>query len=120
VNWPPAGGNWEGGATIDGRRWEHVPHVGWRPARRNPYLPGTIYRDPRIARRRSRLARWLGQHRHGVVTATVLTVVTGYATTVGLAFDQTVPTMRTAAVLAAVAVVLVGVLLAVVVWSRRD
>jgi hypothetical protein len=56
------GGNWEGG-TIDytGRRWCHVPNVGWRPAAPRPYLvAGRVYRsvDGRRRRRRERLTRW--------------------------------------------------------------
>ena len=128
--WPPAGGNWEGGTVHAGRRLYHEPHTGWRddgPANTSPYLPpparltdGHIYRDPRTLRRRSRLARWLHQRRHGVVAATALLVVAGYATTLLIFFERTLPTMRAAAALVAAAIVLVALLLAVVIWARRD
>lgn len=103
---------------IDGQPWEHIPHVGWRPATRPPL--GTIYQDPRTLRRRSRRARWLDRHRHHLVVATVLAVVAGYMTTIVWVFDHTLPTLRTAGIFVAVALVLVGVLLAVVIWSRRE
>lgn len=35
------GGNWEGGCTdTQGRRWRHVPNVGWelRPGPQHPFL----------------------------------------------------------------------------------
>lgn len=40
MTWPAAGGNWEGGFTDhDGRRWMHVPNVGWRvDDSQSPYL----------------------------------------------------------------------------------
>jgi hypothetical protein len=121
TGWPPPGGNWEGGTVVDGRNWEHVPHRGWRdvgPAR--PHRLGQIYRDPRTLRRRSRLARWLDVRRHSVLAVTVVAVVVGYATTVAVTFDHTLPTMRTAGVLVIVGGVLVGVLLTVMVWAHRE
>ena len=118
VNWPPPGGNWEGGMLVDGVPWEHVPHVGWQPV--PPTALGAIYRDPRTLRRRSRLARWLDRHRYGILAATALLVVAGYVTTIALVFERTMPTWRGAAVLVSVGLVLVVVLLAVVIWSRRE
>lgn len=46
-HWPgPEGGRWEGGTTTpDGRRWVHVPNVGWRAA------PRVLYVRPRRRRR---------------------------------------------------------------------
>lgn len=119
MTWPgPVGGNWEGGTVVDGRRWTHVPWEGWRDD--GPSLP----EPDRLARgrvyRRSRLRRWLRRHRHGVVTLTALGVLGGYAAVVIVFFDRTLPTLRSAGALVAAAVVLVGVLLSVVLWSRRD
>lgn len=129
--WPPAGGNWEGGTVVDGRRLYHEPHAGWRddgPARpagpyQRPPRPdriGRVYRDPRTRRRRSRAARWLHRHRHGILGWAVVAVVAGYATTIVLVFDRTLPTIRTAGILVAVAIALVALLLAAVLWACRD
>jgi hypothetical protein len=128
--WPAAGGNWEGGTVTDGRRLVHVPWEGWHDAgaaSSHPFLPpprrltdGKIYRDPRTLRRRSRLARWLHQRRYGVVALTAFAVVVGYCAVFVVFFDRTMPDLTSALVLAGVAAVLVGVLLSVVLWSRRE
>lgn len=138
MSWPgPVGGNWEGGTVVDGRRWVHVPWVGWMEVSRgvngpavtgaSPFLPepnrlvlGVIYRDPRTLRRRARLGRWLHQRRHAVVFLTSLAVVVGYAAVFVAFFDRGMPTMLSAAALVAAGLVLVAMLLAVVLWSRRD
>jgi hypothetical protein len=128
--WPAAGGNWEGGTVSGGRRLHHAPWEGWYdagPASSHPFLPpparltdGRIYRDPRTLRRRSRLNRWLHQRRHGVVAWTCAGVVAGYAAVFVLFFERTMPDLTSALVLAGAAVLLVGVLLSVVLWARRD
>lgn len=132
MSWPgPVGGNWEGGTVHDGRRWTHVPWHGWRddgPAEAgvflrpepNRILLGSIYRDPRTMRRRARLARWLRARRHAVVLLTVVSVVVGYAAVFVFFFDRTMPDMRSAAALVAVALAAVGLLLSVVLWARSD
>lgn len=137
--WPPTGGNWEGGTVAGGHRWTHVPHVGWRddgPAidrrpfvlppdptttgRVNPIPGKRIHYGGRYPARRHLLARWLRTRRGHVVTFTAALVVGGYAATVALFFDRTLPTFRSAGALVAVAVVLVAVLLAVVLWARHE
>lgn len=137
--WPETAGNWEGGTIYNGRLLHHEPYTGWvdaGPAHTSRAFiqpPGDptetsrvwnptgqrLHYGGRYPRPRHRLTRWLAAHRYGVVAATAVLVVLGYATTLWLTLERTLPTFRVAAALVAVGAVLVTVLLSVVLWARR-
>lgn len=131
-SWPAAGGNWEGGTVVGGRRLHHAPWEGWHDAgpasapgpfllpEPNRLVNGRIHRDPRTLSRRSRLARWLRRRRYALLGWASVTVVVGYAAVFIVFFERTMPDLTSALVLAGVAVVLVGLLLAAVLWARHE
>lgn len=88
--------------------------------RPGPGEPEIGYRYSKVYRRRRRLNRWLHQRGQSVIAVTALAIVAAYALITVQITAWWFPSTAAAWSLGAVGLALVGLLLAVVMWARRD